>query len=395
MHCGKAMLRAESPEIKCAGCGSRILVPRPDGARAQLRMRGKSLIASGSNNPVRWGRHPFQYENSSDPLLGEFAAAFNLKKAFRNAENEFQALVNLRHLARTEWFPRRPAPVFLKKYGLWTCSRNNSFWFCTHQSRMFVLCATALGFPARIINVARGVGLNDDCKGHMVSDVWCNEFQKWVYFDNLLDFHYQDRAGAPLSLLEARDLFFRKNRKGLYVSGLIDFEGLKPGIYNLGAKNPCAVTKEFIDRSLNMFWCVFYHGNNYFSMPLEKRQVRLLLYEDDLTMGRKFFGGGYEHYTDEPMLFRTSNTDDVCPAMNNAEIQLYLTAGTPEKVQVYIAANSPNLKSIRYRLNGSAWRTYRYDGFVLPGQRRTVIEAVTENRFGVKSAISAIRMEYK
>ena len=383
-HCACAILRDGRPAFTCPRCHSRLLVPPAGGATKTFRRRGRTLSITSDNLPNRWGRYPYQTESYHEPLLEEFRDAFPLKGAYRGMDDEFSALVNLRHLVRNVWFPSRPSPAFLKKYGFWIGNRLDRYWFCTHFARMFVMSATALGIPARIVNVARGVKLHESCWGHMVVDVWSNQYQKWVYMDVLFDFHYENAAGEPLDLLEARDQFWRKKASGLHLCTLRDDKGYAPGRYCLAGPAPNELVKSLQERTLNTFWCLFYHGQNYFTCPVEERRVRILRYEDDLTKGKRLVGNGYEHYKDEPMVVRTGDRLDIYPTLNNAEVQLYdMRHDGRDALRVYIATTTPNLKRIRYRLDGGAWRKYGVDGFALPlGTKRTVIEAQTQNCAG-------------
>jgi len=391
-HCAYAILRDGRPTFRCKQCGSKIVVPPPGAVERQIRLGGRQLTIQSDNRPNRWGVYPYQTESLHEPLLREFREEFPFERIYRGAKDEFEALVNLRHMVRNVWFPSRPKPAFLKKYGFWQCNRLNQYWFCTHLSRMFVMSATALGIPARIINVARKASLHGNCAGHMVADLWSNKLQKWVYMDPLFDFHYENVDGEPLDLLEARHLFWRRKGKGLYLCTLRDYGGYVPGRHDLGARNPDESVKSLQERTLNTYWCLFYHGQNYFSRPVEDRRVNILIYEDELTKGKRLLGGGYEHYATEPLVFRTRNVPDLYPTMNNAEIQLYQTPQDgKDRLRVYIATTTPNLKRIRYRLDSARWTTYKVDGFLVPADRpRVRIEAQTENCAGRRGRESVV-----
>jgi len=391
-HCAGAILRDGRTKFGCTRCGSMIIVPPAGGEPKPVKIAGRALVISSDNLPNRWGIYPFLTESVHEPLLQRFRAEFPFERAFKGAKDEFDGLVNLRHLLRDVWLPSRPKPAFLKKYGFWQSNRLNQFWFCTHFSRMFVMSATALGIPARVINVAKGVKLNEDCKGHMVADIWSDQYQKWVYMDPLFDFHYENEDGEPLDLLEARALFWRKGGKGLFLSTLRNTGEYVPGRHYLGEKNPGELVKGLRERTLNTFWCLFFHGQNFFTQPLEDRRTRILIYEDEMTKGNRLLGGGYEHYADEPPVVRTPDPLDLYPTMNNAEIQLYRTPQDGDAgLRVYIATTTPNLKRVRYRINGGAWRNYAVDGFLLPlTSRKTTVEAFTQNYAGRQGRTSVV-----
>jgi len=393
-HCAYAILRNGRPVFRCKQCGSKIIVPPPGGIERKIRLGPRQLTIQSDNQPNRWGVYPYLEESLHEPLLQEFRSEFPIEEAYQGAKDEFDTLVNLRHMVRNVWFPSRPRGAFLKKYGFWQSNRLNKYWFCTHLSRMFVMSATALGIPARIINVARKASLHGFCAGHMVADIWSNQHQKWVYMDPLFDFHYENADGEPLDLLEARHLFWRKKAKGLFLCTLRGYGGCQPGRHDLGARNPDDCVKSLQERTLNTYWCLFYHGQNYFSRPVEERRVNILIYEDDLTKGKKLLGGGYEHYATEPLVFRTPSVLDIYPTMNNAEIQIYQTPQDGrDKVRVYISTTTPDLKRIRYRVGSGRWRTYGIDGFLVPlGRGKLRTEAQTENYAGRRGRESAMTL---
>jgi hypothetical protein len=236
------------------------------------------------------------------------------------------------------------------------------------------------------------VRLHEDLMGHMVVDAWSHQYQRWVYMDVLFDFHYESADGTPLDLLEVRDRFWRRGGRDLYASALREYQGGAPGRYPLAETARGDTARALRERTLNTFWALFYHGQNYFSRPVADRQVRILRFDDDLTRGKRIVGGGYEHYADEPMVMRTTQRADVYPTMGNAEIQLYLTPQDgPDGLRVYVATHTPNLKRIRFRLNGGAWRSCGVDGFVVPRPGRPArIEAFAENLFGIRGRASRV-----
>jgi len=391
-HCAAAALRSRRPQLRCTRCGSRIYVPADD-AKPRLLRLGRRCRVTGPNLPSRWGRYGFHADSWSDPRLQAFAREFDIAEALRGAADEFSAQVRLRHLLRERWLAKRPSEAFLKRYGYWQANRGNDSWFCTHMARMYVLAAAAAGFPARILNVARRTTGDENCHGHMVVDVWSNQHQRWVYMDVLFDFHYEDRTGRPLSLLEARDAYFRRDARGLFVSTLRSRKGVAPGRYALARRGRDATAAYFHQRSSNLFWCYYYHGQDYFSRPVEQRQVRILCFRDDLNRRAVLRSRGVELYDDEPMIFDTTDPLDVEPLLGNAEIQLYRLPGArDDALHVYVATQTPNLARIRCRLDGGRWRTCDVDGFAvdLPRRGRRVIEAQTVNHAGRRGAISRV-----
>jgi len=396
-HCARALLRTERPTFRCDRCGSKIHVPDADGRQRTLSLGGTRRAVAGENLPTRWGRHPFWWDSWYEPRLQEFRYELGLDEALRGGGSQTDAQVRLRHMIREVWFPKRPRPSFLKRYGFWRSCRLDTYWFCTHYARMYVMAAAALGMPARILNIARKAAGRESTWPHMVNDIWSDEHQKWIFQDPLHDFHYESAAGVPLSAQEARDRFFGENGRDLFLVTLRDRKGVQPGRYDLSPRPATALQKQFRERTTNLFWILYYHGQNYFTVSNEDRQIRLLMYQDARTRGHRMKNLGKIAYDTEPMVFETTDRLDVEPTLQNAEIQLYEVPDDPEggtkALRVYVSTLTPNLKRIRYRVNGGGWRTYTVDGFLLPDGRKSYrIEAQTENLAGRRGRASVVEV---
>ncbi|MGC4083775.1 MAG: hypothetical protein QM736_17100 [Vicinamibacterales bacterium] len=65
---------------------------------------------------------------------------------------------------------------------------------------MFLQSLAALGFTARYVEI----GSRDNPYAHYVTEVWSNDFNKWVLMDADYNLHFE-RKGIPLSALEIHD----------------------------------------------------------------------------------------------------------------------------------------------------------------------------------------------
>lgn len=80
---------------------------------------------------------------------------------------------------------------------------------CGFYSRVFVECARSLGWVARSIglgvrDIAFPRGHNVGNVGHVVPEIWSDQYRKWILMDPDLNVHYE-RDGVPLSALELHD----------------------------------------------------------------------------------------------------------------------------------------------------------------------------------------------
>jgi len=398
LNCNAPIDRGENIRFTCPRCKSEVLVPPAGNGRSEISLAGQRMSMEADNQVNRISKFPFVADYYGHPLLRAYRREFPFDQMYRGARDEFAALVNFRDLHRTAWYRERPGIPFLKRYHLRRLTRRDDFWYCTHFARVFTMSAAALAWPARIVNVMRPVKWTEKAMGHMVVDIWSNQYQKWIYMDVLHNFHYENESGEPLDLLEARDLLFNHRGQGLYLNTLKKkSEGWKPGLYHLGEAKPDDYTRLLQERSLNTFWCLFYHAQDYFTNPLEERRVPILIYRDRLTAGREPVGESRLHYADEPLVVNTANALDIYPTMNNAELQVMVDPkDSPGRLRVYIATQTPNLKQILYRQDGGAWKKYPVDGLVVPmaGRKRVKLEAVTENLAGRRGRPSRLGLSW-
>ncbi len=77
---------------------------------------------------------------------------------------------------------------------------------CVEFGFMLNHTLSAFGFPSRVVTIMQkeceqGIG-----RAHVLTDVWCNDFNKWIAVDAALNQYYCDQAGNILSAIELRKL---------------------------------------------------------------------------------------------------------------------------------------------------------------------------------------------
>jgi hypothetical protein len=73
---------------------------------------------------------------------------------------------------------------------------------CLYSNQALIGALLSFGFHARHININR-----ETEAGHEVTEVWSNEFNKWIYMDATRDYYYFDPAtGVPLNFLDIHKL---------------------------------------------------------------------------------------------------------------------------------------------------------------------------------------------
>ena len=187
--------------------------------------------------------YPYKYENLSNPELQKFRETFRLDKIVEGANSEFEIMMRLLH-----WSYR--IPVKESPYS-WNANdiavykeadnelpelkqneRYEELWErilldpgnkrmpqlqwdyegrrrdanCIFSNLSLQGALMSMGYQARAININ-----SEGVSGHEITEVWSNEFNKWIYLDATRDYYYFDlETGLPLNLLEIHDKLTEK-----------------------------------------------------------------------------------------------------------------------------------------------------------------------------------------
>jgi len=115
---------------------------------------------------------------------------------------------------------------------------SGSRFACVEYTLVLSQALNALGIPARKVNLAQdgyhaGVG-----RGHVVSEAWIDDLNRWVVLDGQNGLYWTDGDGTPLGLLELMEL----HRGGAAVTGYV------------GAREP------FTEEKARFWFSYFAHG---------------------------------------------------------------------------------------------------------------------------------------
>jgi hypothetical protein len=170
---------------------------------------------------------PFGYEDLSHPGLKKFRDIHKLDQIVMGASSEFDIMMCL-----LNWAYRVPLTldgyswnwndVTIQTKEIKTASLNsepltnfnmpplNGPFFegrrmvgmCLYPNQALIGALLSMGYQARHINIH-----SEGMSGHEVTEVWSNEFNKWIYLDATRDYYYFDpETGIPLNLLEIHNL---------------------------------------------------------------------------------------------------------------------------------------------------------------------------------------------
>ena len=166
------------------------------------------------NGRVAHTSYPFGYEDLTHPGLEQYRTTFKLDTIVEGANTEFEVMMRLLH-----WAYRIPltsdqyswnwndVPLLIKgEDGMPTLQTDykgrRRDAMCLYSNQALIGALLAFGYQARHINLN-----SEGVSGHEVTEVWSNDWNKWIHMDATRDYYYFDLdTGEPLNLLEVHNL---------------------------------------------------------------------------------------------------------------------------------------------------------------------------------------------
>ncbi len=170
------------------------------------------------NRPTISSSFPFEYEKPSNIILQELRKKYDLDSVVKGTENEFQKIVKLKSWVSSQWKWHLLPPEI--DFSRWNALDILSVGpdgriqggYCLHYAIVLMQALQSFGIPARIVNANYSVW-----GGHEMTEVWSNDFGKWVLMDPNYDTYFiSTDTGVPLNLLE-----LHKNFLDIYYPGEI------------------------------------------------------------------------------------------------------------------------------------------------------------------------------
>lgn len=238
-------------------------------------------------------RIAFQWEDFCHPTLQALREKYDLDGVVAGAESDLQRTVLLRDWLKARWDHDQPlvSPPWDAAYILDHTDKKIESFYCVHYSLAYMQLCLALGIPARLVNLHRGIcalplaqrgyGQEMDaanpCDEHVLNEVWLDDLGKWAVMDVDFDIHYT-RAGVPLSGLEIHDL--------LAAGRLAELEPCEgPYAYKLRSSD------DFYHYKLPVYYthfCLFWR-NNHLSDP--EGPTRIMHWVDDFAPAMLWWQG--------------------------------------------------------------------------------------------------------
>lgn len=345
----------------------------------------------------------FYHESYGHKDIEEFIEENDFDEYILTGDAEFEQMMLLkgwvfRHLKYDLAFASQD---ILDARSVMDKTRDGTQFLCTNYCSVFMQAAVSMGWTARFYFVKKQTG-----EQHTVCDIWSNEYSKWIFVDPTWNVHLE-KNGMPLSILEARDEFYKNGGNDLtYVFGsgkrVVRF-GYQDLPYKIGGKSVWAWYA--IDKTwLGYLYQIALVGrNDFFNRKGPGGVVNLwdsiYIIRDD-TYGKE---AEWPFKGNRPV----ENPDDFYFGLNRVRIEYTLETGKmkknsqgkksffkPVNIKIESDKNSytPNFSNFMVRVNGGRWEKSlgNMKTTLHPGKNR--VYACARNKFGIFGPVEIVEI---
>jgi hypothetical protein len=324
----------------------------------------------------------FRFDTYDNPKLKELRQRYRLDEVIAPGKDEFQ-----KQLLLLDWvnhrFKRFGKPDSPARGALEILEANDGghAFFCAHYADVFVSAAASLGWIDRPLALRRAdnMGHNSSTE-HSSTEIWSNQFRKWIMLDPTFAMYVENRDGLPLSAYELRqEWFYRDGRDLVFVldkdhkryrkADMPVFRGRYAGFGDL-----------VLDESaINPYAFIGYIPNNDL-MNGGPDYGKMFITQDKLCEGTKW----------HKRIVPADPTKDPYFPMGQAAVTL--TAAGGGGIRVGLKTMTPNFEAYMARIDGGEWKAIE-DGFgwkIHSGVNQ--LEVKTVNQFGVEGPVSMMEV---
>lgn len=363
-------------------------------------------IVRHENPEIIGSRYPFSYERFDEPRLQELRRRYKLDEVVKDATTEFEKLVLLRDWVKSRWahgWDESKATDTLDGLALLEDAERGLEFCCGSYVLVFVQCVLSLGHRARRLGISKKesdfIPPDEGNVGHAVSEIWSNEWRKWVVMDPDINGHYEQN-GIPLSAYEIRDFWLKgKWQKVKLIRGKSPFvvSQRPPEIW--AEEGMERVKKEF-EKFLRYNAMDYYHylsvemGNDYFSARKEKNWKGWVWvgWVDEFSPPRLVCCNAAHK---QP---QTQNLSDLYWTLNQTHITLSCGGKDSSRptslLKVELETVMPHFDRFLVKIHNEEWRTKPTTFNWRLKEGDNTIKAKSVNNFAIEGSESTITVKY-
>lgn len=326
----------------------------------------------------------FKFDSFDNPKLKQLRERHGLEKVIAPGRDEFERQVLL-----MDWTHRQ-----FKKFGrpstnchgalaiLGAIGEGHTF-FCAQYAEVLVSAAASLGWVDRSLALRRHQGVNKvgGSTEHTVTEMWSNQYGKWVMFDPTSNLTLETN-GVPLNAWEIRqEWFYRAGTNLIFVVGKERKRYHKADLPIVLGKFPNFGELTVEPDELDKYGFIGYIPNTDL-MDSGYDYARMFITRDALCGGTKW------HVRTLP----PNPASDPYFPIGQAALRIEVKSG---ELHVSLKTLTPNFARYEVRQDRGQW-TEAPQSFVWECRRGlNRIEARTVNRFGVSGPVSLAELEVK
>ena len=176
----------------------------------ESKVREALSIAKINNERIIKSRFNFIYQPYEEPRLDELRKKYKLVDVVSSAKDEFEAMILLRNWARSQFRRNDYQPIMENFDALEVLRRNirnkdnepykpGQYRPCHFFPLFYTQVLLSMGYQARIVQISYLAG--GGYGGHGMTEVWSNQYKKWITMGPDLNQHFE-KDGIPINLLE-------------------------------------------------------------------------------------------------------------------------------------------------------------------------------------------------
>lgn len=362
---------------------------RIEQAYAEMEDRRAVKLLSAHNEQIIRSDYRFRYQTYDEPRLHELRKRYKLDEVVAPAVDEFQQMVLLRNWSRSQFRRRDYQPFEVQFDALKVLDRNLrnesdrpldltcDFDPCHFFPLFYAQIALSMGHQARLVS-----------SNHGMTELWSNQYGKWVLMDAELNLHYE-KDGIPLGALELRAHITAGEQEQItVVYGEQTSGDVKPTLVHLKVETiePGAIVNprtQFDIVELRNDWLT----NHYFPGHPARSDLATLTY-DDASVPEEF-------RVLRPLRPLSRDVRQFNWTLNQAEIYVAKRASTTDEMTLEVAFRTmtPNFSHFEVLVDqGPAVEQQgsRFEWPLQPGEN--VLQVRPVNRFGVKGITSSVTL---
>ena len=326
----------------------------------------------------------FHFDTYGNPKLGELRARYRLEDVVGTGRDEFDRQVRLMDWAHQQ-FPKfgRPSKECRGALEILQAIDEGHTFFCAQYAQLLVSAAASLGWVDRPLALRRhrGVAKVGGSTEHSVTEIWSNQYRKWVMLDPTTNL-YVEKDGVPLNAFEIRQEWFGAEGSNL--------------VFVIGKDR-----KKYRKEDLPIFLRRFENFGDLAIHPDELDKYGFIGFIPNTNLMDAGYDYGKMFIIQDELCAGTAWHKRAIP--KNPTVDPYFPIGQaaielkPDGANLHatLRTMTPNFARFEARLNGGAWAETPGDfGWPLRfGANR--LEARAVNQFGVEGPVSLVDVEVK